>query len=76
MAIKTDADKFFSLPHKSLRGHSKKLFQRRSRTQLANHFYSNRVVKHWNQLPDQVVTAPTVASFKKNLRVLPIGMKD
>jgi hypothetical protein len=35
---KTDAAKFFSLPHIGLRGHSKKLFQRRSRTQLANHF--------------------------------------
>jgi hypothetical protein len=73
---KTDPDKFFSLPHKDLRGHSKKLFQRRSRTKLSNHFYSNRVVKHWNQLPELVVSAPTVASFKNCLRVLPLGLKD
>lgn len=73
---KSDAENFFSLPHKDLRGHSMKLFQRRSRTQLASHFYSNRVVKHWNKLPDQIVSAPSVASFKKQLRVLPLGSKD
>ena len=48
---KTKPDKFFSPPHKELRGHSKKLFHRRSRTQLAGHFYTNRVVKPWNALP-------------------------
>ena len=70
---KTDPDKFFSLPHKDLRGHSMKLFQRRSKTSLANHFYSNRVVKSWNNLPKQVVAAPTIAAFKQNLRALPLG---
>ena len=35
---KTQAEKFFSLPHKDLRGHSKKLFVRCSRTKLAGHF--------------------------------------
>ena len=70
---KTDPDKFFSLPHKDLRGHSMKLFQRRSKTSLANHFYSNRVVKSWNNLPKQVVAAPTIAGFKQNLRALPLG---
>jgi hypothetical protein len=48
---KTPAEKYFSLPHKELRGHSKKVFVRRTRTQLAGHFYySNRVVEAWNKL--------------------------
>ena len=72
---KTPADTYFSLPHKDLRGHSQKLFWRRSRTQIANHFYSNRVVKNWNALPEFAVSAPTVTLFKKILRDLPIGQK-
>ena len=73
---KTPADKYFSLPHKELRGHSKKVYVKRTRTQLAGHFYSNRVVDAWNKLPEDIISAPTVASFKNKLRVLPIGKED
>ena len=73
---KTPVEKYFSFPSANLRGHSKKLFLRRTRTQLAGHFFSNRVVEPWNLLPESVVSAPSVASFKTNMRVLPIGIKD
>jgi hypothetical protein len=73
---KTEPEKFFSLPHTNLRGHSKKIFKRRTRTQLTGHFYSNRVVDPWNKLPETIVSAPTVATFKQRLRVLPSGSKD
>ena len=69
----TPAQRFFSLPNKELRGHSRKVFQRRSRTQLAGHFYTNRVVQPWNNLPEKVVSAPTVATFKSQFRALPLG---
>ena len=58
---KTKPDTFFSTPSKDLRGHSHK------------QFYSNRVVQPWNSLPEYVVSAPTVASFKNRLRALPLG---
>ena len=46
------------------RGHSLKLAKRSSRTQLRQNFFSNRVVKLWNNLPEDVVMAPTVNCFK------------
>ena len=70
---KSQPEKFFSKPLKNLRGHSNKLFLSRTRTKLAGHFYSNRVVKPWNLLPEKTVSAPTVESFKRSLRALPIG---
>ena len=33
------------------------------------HFFSNRVVSHWNSLPSHVVDADTVLNFKKRLDV-------
>ena len=73
---KTPMDKYFSLPHKDLRGHSKKLYVRRTNSKLAGHFFSNRVVKTWNNLPEDTISAPSVATFKKIMRVLPIGVGD
>lgn len=70
---KTKPDTFFSTPPKELRGHSQKLFQRRYRTLLTGHFFSNRVVKLWNSLPEHIISAPNVASFKTKLRALPLG---
>jgi len=46
------------------RGHSLKLAKRSSRTQLRQNFFSNRVVNMWNDLPQEVVMAPTVNCFK------------
>ena len=46
------------------RGHSLKLTIRSSRTQLRQNFFSNRVVKLWNNLPEEVVMALTVNCFK------------
>jgi len=30
-------------------------------------FKKNRIVNHWNSLPNSVVTAPTIATFKQRL---------
>ena len=73
---KTPSEKFFSLPHKDLRRHSKKLIVGRTRTKSVGHFISNRVVKHWNNVPETLNSAPFVAIFKSNLRVLPIDEEN
>ena len=59
---------FFTPSHtKNLRGNRYKLFKKTCNLQLRNSFFSQRVVNDWNNLPDTVVSAPTVNSFKNRL---------
>ena len=59
---------FFTLSNTdTTRGHHRKLFKFRSRLLVRHNFFTNRVVNLWNSLPADVISAPTVALFKKNL---------
>ena len=51
------------------RGHDWKLFKPQSKKglQCRVHFFSQRVINYWNDLPSQVVTASSVNSFKSRL---------
>jgi len=51
----------------TLRGHDMKLFIQRARLHVRKYFFSHRVVPHWNSLPQHVVNAPSVNSFKSRL---------
>jgi len=51
----------------SRRGHSFKLKKGRFYTNVRKHFFSERVVNLWNALPDQIVDAPTINTFKNRL---------
>ena len=62
---KTDPKSLFSIPNVKLRGHSKKLFKPRKSTLLAQNFFSSRVIDSWNSLPEKLVSAQSVESFKK-----------
>ena len=50
-----------------LRGHSLKLFIERACTLVRKVSFSLRVTRLWNDLPEAVVTAPSVNSFKNRL---------
>jgi len=50
-----------------LRGHSIKLYKKSSRLELRKHSFSQRIVDHWNKLPDDVVFAATISTFKRRL---------
>ena len=50
-----------------LRGHSKKLFLQRSRLAVRENSFAIRVVPTWNKLPEEVVSAPDVNTFKNRL---------
>ena len=56
-------------PHggRETRGNSKKLAKRCTRLEVRSSFFSERVVSTWNGLPDSVVTAPSLNSFKGRL---------
>ena len=48
-----------------LRGHSKKIVKTEHYSCNARqHFYSQRVIKNWNSLPEHIVSAPDLNSFK------------
>ena len=49
------------------RGHQLKLEKGRSRLDVRKHFFTQRVVNLWNALPVNLVSAPTVNTFKNRL---------
>ena len=50
------------------RGHSFKLFKRPvQRLDIRKYFFTNRVIDMWNNLPEEVVSANTLNSFKNRL---------
>ncbi len=49
------------------RGHNFKLYQQRASKDIRKHYFTNRVVKIWNNLPVDVVNAPSINSFKNRL---------
>ena len=51
----------------SIRGHSHKLKKPFARRAVRANFFSVRVVNSWNSLPESVVAAPTLNSFKSRL---------
>ena len=67
----------FSFSNVQLRGHSLKLDKRYCRSKLRQSFFSERIVDRWNSLPETTINAPSLQSFKENLkRVLPQGEED
>ena len=66
--IDVDPGIFFNFHSDSrTRGHRYKIRSFRSRLDLRGHWFSSRVVPHWNNLPDRVVEMSTVNSFKRAL---------
>ena len=64
-----DSEIFFEFDDGNRRGHSKKLFQRRSRLNLRKFVFGNRVIDHWNGLSDTCVNCSTINKFKSKIKV-------
>jgi len=50
-----------------LRGNNKRIFKAKSRAETRRNFFSQSVVDYWNKLPQDIIDADSVNSFKSSL---------
>ena len=66
--IDVDPGIFFKLSeNRQLRGHPWKLEKTRVNMSRTSHSFSKRIVNDWNALPENVVLAPSIETFKERL---------
>ena len=63
-------EEFFEFSTTNLRGHRYKLFKPRIRTDIGRFSFWSRVIEMWNALPDEVVSAVSISSFKNMIDVV------
>ena len=65
-----DISKFFDYSTTGLRGHILKLEKPKAKKAIRQNAFALRVVSVWNDLPEEIVTADSVDSFKRQLDAL------
>jgi len=68
------SDDFFTVVrNRATREHNFKLFLPESRVDCRKRFFAVRMVRNWNSLPDDVVSAGSLSLFVRRLRSVDLG---
>ena len=60
--------KFFDQPVASItRGHKYKITKNRCNTNIRQNFFTNRIIKTWNNLPENIINSESIETFKTRL---------
>ena len=63
-----NVDDFFKLQtYSRTRGHGNKIIKLRFNTSVRQHYFSQRVINDWNNLPTSAVLAKSITVFKKEI---------